>query len=277
MKGYTVQDVARMLDLSPAQVRSLARAGFLEPGRGRRGEYRFSFQDLVLLRTARELRASRVPPRRLRKALARLKQQLPRGRPLSAVQIRAQGDRVFVREGDTLWDPESGQGAFDFDVSELVAKAAPHARQALEQAHLAREELDADDWFELGLDLEAAAVDQAREAYEQALELRPRHVDARLNLGRLLHVAGEVHLAEAHFRIGLTYDPGNATARFNLGVVLEDQGRRDEARQAYLDAITADPQYADAYFNLSRLYEQGGDERTALRHLKTYRGLTDAP
>ena len=135
MKGFTVQDVARMLDLSAAQVRSLARAGFLEPGRGRRGEYRFSFQDLVLLRTAKELRASRVPPRRLRKALARLKQQLPRGRPLSAVQIRAQGDRVFVREGDKLWDPESGQRAFDFEVSELVAKAM--AEGALTQSDAA--------------------------------------------------------------------------------------------------------------------------------------------
>lgn len=277
MTGYTAQDVAKMLDLSVAQVRAFARAGFLEPRRGRRGEYRFSFQDLVLLRTAKELQAAQVPARRLTASLLRLKEQLPRGQPLSGVQIQARGDRVVVREGGTLWDPESGQAAFDFDVSELAKKAAPHARRVLEAARDSDQPPDADGWYELGLELEAAAPDQAREAYRQALELIPSHVDARVNLGRLLHIAGEVHLAEAHFRIALTYDRRNATAYYDLGVTLEDQGRLELARQAYLEAIATDPEYADAYFNLARIYEQGGDDQTALRHLKTYRKLTDRP
>jgi len=41
----------------------------------------------VLLRTAKELEASRVPERRVHAALRELKRQLPNGRPLSAVQI----------------------------------------------------------------------------------------------------------------------------------------------------------------------------------------------
>ena len=51
-----------MLDLSVEQLRSLVRAGFLEARRGTRGEYRFSFQDLVLLRTAKGLQAANVSP-----------------------------------------------------------------------------------------------------------------------------------------------------------------------------------------------------------------------
>ncbi len=275
MKGYTAKDVARMLDLSIAQVRSLALDGLLEPSRGRRGEYRFSFQDLVLLRTAKELRAARIPGRRLRSALSRLRDQLPKGQPLSAVQIQAQGERIVVREGDALWDPESGQAAFNFDVAELVEKAAPHARRVIAEARRSPDELDAEEWYELGIDLEASAPAQAREAYQQAIELRPRHVEARLNLGRLLHESGQVHLAEAHFRIALTYDGRNGTALFNLGVALEDQGRTEEARRTYLDAISVDPECADAYFNLARLYERSGEGQAALRHLKTYRELTD--
>ena len=55
MWGYGARDVAKMLGLSVAQVRSYARLGFVEAQRGPRGELRFSFQDLVLLRTARGL------------------------------------------------------------------------------------------------------------------------------------------------------------------------------------------------------------------------------
>ena len=275
MKGYTAKDVARLLDWPVNRVRAMARAGFLEPGRGPRGEHRFSFQDLVLLRTAKELRASSVPESRVKAALRELKRQLPNGRPLSAVQIRAQGDRIVVHDGDALWDAESGQAAFNFDVAALAEKAAPRARESFAEALAVRKSLGAEDWFELGVDLEPTAADQARLAYARALDLRPGHVEARINLGRLLHVTGELSLAEAHFRIALTYDPRNVTALYNLGVALEDQRRYEPARQAYLDAIAIDPDYGDAYFNLARLCEQAGDRAAALQYLTRYRKLTD--
>ena len=53
MSGYGASEVAKMLGLSVGQVRSWVRAGFLTPERGPRGELRFSFHDLVLLRTAK--------------------------------------------------------------------------------------------------------------------------------------------------------------------------------------------------------------------------------
>jgi len=273
MQGYTARDVARMLDLSVGQVRSLARAGFIEPKRGPHGEYRFSFQDLVLLRTAKGLTAAAVPPRRLRNVLRKLRRQLPSGQPLSAVQIEARGEELVVRQGDALWNPESGQGAFNFEVSELVAKAAPHARRAIEEARQAEEELDADDWYELGYDLESAAPDQAVEAYRHALELDPHHVDGRLNLGRLYLLTGRANAAEAQFRMALAGGTRDATALFNLGVALEDLGRSQEAMQAYCESIDVDPEGADAYFNLARLHEQAGDSAAALRYLTAYRRL----
>ena len=68
MKSYTTRDVARLLGLSEAQVRSHARVGYLAPDRGPRNAYRFSFQDLVLLRAAQALRDARVSTRRIRRA-----------------------------------------------------------------------------------------------------------------------------------------------------------------------------------------------------------------
>jgi DNA-binding transcriptional MerR regulator len=87
MKLYTTRDVARLLGLSEAQVRSQARVGYLAPDRGPRNAYRFSFQDLVLLRTAKALSEARVSPRRIRRALRALARELPAGRSLSGVRI----------------------------------------------------------------------------------------------------------------------------------------------------------------------------------------------
>ena len=276
MKVYNAKTVAKLLDLSVGQVRSYARAGFLAPDRGDRGEYRFSFQDLVLLRTAKGLLAERIPPRKVLRALQRLKEQLPCGSPLTGVRISAEGDRVVVRDGDSIWDPDSGQGCLNFEVATLARRVAPHARRAANEMFDRKgENLSADDWYSLGTDLEMTAPDHAREAYRRALDADPDHVETRLNLGRLLHEEGKLHAAEAHYRLALSARPGDGTALYNLAVCLEDVGRADEAIRIYRQTIQADPLCADAYFNLARLFERRGDSAAALRHLKTYRRLTE--
>jgi tetratricopeptide (TPR) repeat protein len=274
MKVYTASHVARLLDLPVGRIRSFARAGLLDPDRGPRGEYRFSFQDLVLLRTAKGLLDSRVPPRKVRAALVRLKKQLPSGRPLTGVRISAAGDCIFVHDRGTIWNPETGQTRFDFDVSRLATKVAPHARRMAERALESEDEMHADDWYALAADLEAAAPDHAQDAYRRALDVDPEHFGTRINLGRLLHEKGKYHAAEAHYRLALGVRPEDPTALFNLAVCLEDLGRTHEAIQAYRRTIDANPECADAYFNVARLYESLGDSSTALLHLQTYRRLT---
>ncbi len=278
MKVYNAKTVAKLLDLSVGQVRSYARAGFLAPERGVRGELRFSFQDLVLLRTAKGLLAARIPPRKVRRALERLKERLPHGRTLTGLRISAEGDRVVVRDGDSIWDPDSGQGCLNFEVRTLAKRAAPHARRLATEVFDSREDpLTADDWYSLGTDLEPTAPEHAREAYRRALDVNPDHVETRLNLGRLLHEEGKLHAAEAHYRLALSVRPADGTALFNLAVCMEDLGRADEAIRIYHETIQADPDCADAYYNLARLYEKRGDSASALRNLKVYRRLTEKP
>jgi tetratricopeptide (TPR) repeat protein len=274
MESYTTRDVARLLGLSEAQVRSQARAGFLTPDRGPRNAYRFSFQDLVLLRTARELAGARVPPRRIKGALCKLARDLPSGHSLSELRITAEGHRVIVLEGESAWNPESDQLQIDFAVAELAGRTAPVARGLVHSAQVANEPLGAVEWFDLASELEESAPDEAREAYARALALDPDHADAHVNLGRLLQLEGRTGEAMEHYRWSLRAGSTDPTAAFNLGTALETLGRWAEAIESYQHALELNRDFADAHFNLARLYEQLGRRAAATRHLREYQVLS---
>ena len=265
-----------MLGLSPAQIRAFATEGFLDPERGEKGELRFGFRDLIILRTAGELAAASIPPRKVKRVLERLREQLPDRRSLTSVRITADGDRVVVRDGETVWNPESGQSLFDFPVSDLAEKATPLLMRTAEDARRRSDELTAGDWYELACELEMTSIEQAKDAYERALRADPRHADAHVNLGRLRHEEGAPAAAEKHYRAAIECNPDHETAAFNLGVALEDLGRASEAARAYERAIVLDPANADAHYNLAGIYEQRGDQQAALRHLKMYRSIVQS-
>ena len=273
LPGFSTREVARLLRVTPARGRSLVYAGFVTPGRGPGRRYRFSFQDVVVLRAARDLVASRVPPGRVSRIVAGLRAELPGGRSLASVRIAADGSRVVVREGGESWEPESGQLLLDFTVADLAVRAMPLARRAAAAAHENGEEMTAEDWFALGYELEATEIDEAIRAYRQAVSLDPEHADAHVNLGRLLHERGDAAAAARHYTRAASLCPGDATAAYDLGVALQDLGRFEEAAQVYGAAIELAPDHADTYFNLSAVYERLGDEALAFRHLKTYRQL----
>ena len=269
-----------MLGLSASQIRAYAARGVLKPERGVRGELRFGFEDLVILRTAGELTAAQVPERRVRRVLRSLREQLPDERPISGVRIAADGERVVMRDGESVWNPESGQKLFDFEVAvsrgrevsrhETLTGGAPRDSETSQPRNPAD---DAEEWFDLALDLEVTSPAEARAAYERVLAIDPQHVDAHVNLGRILHEAGAPLPAEKHYRAALAIEPDHAVAVFNLGVALEDLGRVSEAFTIYEKAIALDPDNADAHYNLAGIYERRGDKAAAVRHLKVCREI----
>ncbi|MFO1310759.1 MAG: tetratricopeptide repeat protein [Burkholderiales bacterium] len=259
-----MHDVQRLLRLPRSTIRSLVHAGFVTPSRGARGAWRFSFQDLIVLRTAQALVEANVPARRITRSMRELKRRLPEAMPLSGLAIGAVADRVVVREGAARWQADSGQYVLEFE-----ADPASGAPRVIERAP-AR---SAQSWFEEAAALESSDAAAAERAYEQAIAADPAYVDAPVNLGRLLHDRGELARAERVYREAMTRCGSDPLLLFNLGVLLEDQGKRDAAVEAYRAAVAADPGLADAHYNLALLYEALARPKDAIRHMARYRVL----
>jgi tetratricopeptide (TPR) repeat protein len=229
----------------------------------------FSFQDLVLLRAAKGLVDEAIPTPRVRRALSRLRERLPVGRPLSALRIAVLDHTIVVRDGGCAFEPESGQVRFDFHTAPIGEAVASIVRKQPAPAP----ERDAQAWFAWACEIELSDPSAALEAYERAVSLEPKHADALLNLGRMHHERGALGEAHRLYRRALKVRPEDAVAAFNLGVALEDLDDPRQAMRCYRRALKHDPSCADAHYNLARLYERGGEHTRALRHLGAYRRL----
>jgi DNA-binding transcriptional MerR regulator len=275
MPSYSVGDVERVLRLSRSTIRTLIDSGFVTPARGRRREYRFSFQDLIVLRTARALIQAKIPHKRIRHSLEVLRRHLPDTVPLSGLSISAVGDRVVVRDGKTRWQVDNGQYLLGLDVS--VADGVLHVVERKEEPGTdstnTADLKDAEDWFDEGLELEATDPRAALSAYERAVSLDRENTAAWINWGRLLHLQGDTREADNIYRRALAQVGPDPLLMFNLGVLLEDLGRTGAALEAYQTAISEDPNLADCHYNLARLYESLGKAQHAIRHLGQYRRL----
>lgn len=266
-REYSLRDIERVLKLSRAVVIGLVKSGYVVPARGPRGAYRFSFRDLIALRTARSLAAAHLPPRRISRVLKDLRRRLPAAVPLSGLAIRALGDRIVVQEGVQRWDADSGQYMLDLEVygSGGQLRVLEHAEPAAAES--------AEDWFNRAWEAEPRDQEEAVDSYLQALRIEPGHAAASVNLGRLLHESDHLKHAEEIYRNALRHHPRDELLLFNLGVLLEDLGRYDEAVTAYRDALRSHAAFADCHYNLALLCESTGNKLGAIRHLREYRKL----
>ncbi len=95
--------------------------------------------------------------------------------------------------------------------------------------------------------------DAARDAYGAALDIQAGHLEATINLGRLLHMNGELAAAELIYRAA---EDDSALLSFNMALLLEDLKRDEEAVDAYREALVLEPTLHEAHFQLSALHER---------------------
>jgi tetratricopeptide (TPR) repeat protein len=264
MHVYKTKYLERILGIPASAIRSLVRAGHIEAQRGDRGRRGYTFQDLIVMRTASALRAAGISGHKVNRVLRDLRARLPPRMPLSSVAILGAGERIVVRKGSHTWDADTGQYLLPLQPETDTGGVRLIGDRDDERAR-------ADDYFNQAYVAEADDRAGAVAAYERCLQLRPDYREARINLGRLFHVGGRLDEAEKIYRGAVEKD---CDTLFNLGVVLEDLGRESDAITAYGEALSLDPNCADAHYNLARLYEGAGRARESMRHLLAYRRLS---
>lgn len=272
-----------MLGLSRGTIMRLVELGFVKPKRGPRRSYLFSFQDVVLLRTAHELREASIAPSKIIRSLRRLRDELPAEVPLTGLRISAVGNDIAVRSRDAQWAADTGQLLMDFDVSVEPAGGAMTVVRHLEEARrppatspasAPTAKLSPEALFARAEKLEETDVEGAIEAYSLALAAAPDFTNAYLNLGALLCETGECDEAVRLYAKAIEYRPMEPLLYFNRGVALEDLNRFAEALASYDKALQLDPELADAHFNAGRLNEELGNGQGAIRHYSAYRRLS---
>lgn len=272
MNSYSTQKVADLVGMKPDQVRHFVRRNVLQPGRGPKGEYRFAFQDMVLLRTAKGLIESDISARELFRALRRLKAGAKSLPALSSVRMEAHSGAVVIRNEDKLWNAQTGQGCLEFAPSgpgRSDGGALAPLWSGVEDEPQDPEELDSDEWRQLGVDLEDWDAGKAFEAYERALELDPRNADAHVNIGRLYQLKGQLKNAKRHYEMAVEAAPHHQLAHYNLGTLFDELSEGELAANFYHRA----PDVPDAHYNLARIFRQRGDELAYRRHRQLYQRL----
>jgi tetratricopeptide (TPR) repeat protein len=130
-----------------------------------------------------------------------------------------------------------------------------------------------------GIGSEQAELRQAEERFRRALERQPAFTEARIRLGRVLHLRGRYEQAARELEQAVTAlssgrsmaaDDGLLAyyAEMFLGAAAESLGRREMARSSYTRAAALYPGAPSPRLALSRLALSRNDRAAALRALR---------
>ena len=267
--SYTRREVCRLLKIENRQLKSWERQSLIPSLE----QYRFS--DLLALKRLARLRDEHAHPLRIRKAIGSLREFLKSSPQLGEdVQVYKDGRQVRIQIGKQKLEPGSGQLLLDFAEEELnkllQLPATTKGNAAI--AERLRQKLEADRWFEHGLELEqsGAPYEQIIDAYGKAAELDPSSAGARVNLGTVFFNGHAWADAEAQYREAIAIDADYALPHFNLGNLYDERGDTANALHHYAEAIRIHPGYADAHYNLALLNQSTGDVIGAANNWRAY-------
>jgi tetratricopeptide (TPR) repeat protein len=273
--SYTRKDVLRLLKINNRQLRSWERQQLVPE----LAHYRFS--DLLILKRIARLRAEKANPRSIKEAQQAASRWLKEFPQLNDdVQVYKDGRHVRIQIGKQKLEPASGQLLLDFEEDEikklLQLPASQKSNGAI--AEKLRQKLEADYWFERGLELErtGASFEEVIEAYGKAAELDPHSAGALVNLGTVFFNGHAWADAEKHYKRALEIDGNYALAHFNLGNLYDEQNDPANALRHYHEALRVHPHYADVHYNLALLYQSLHDLMQAVRHWRAYLKLDGA-
>ncbi len=110
-KYFKSQQVREIIGLTRRQMQYWAATGLVVPSYTTPGGHaRYTFEDLVALKTSKRLLAAGVSVQKIRRVMDELKTVLPKiKRPLSELTLVATGDVILVFYEDTAFEAITGQ------------------------------------------------------------------------------------------------------------------------------------------------------------------------
>ncbi|MBF0551139.1 MAG: tetratricopeptide repeat protein [Deltaproteobacteria bacterium] len=123
----------------------------------------------------------------------------------------------------------------------------------------------------LGMELyNQQQVDQARQHFLRAVELKPDYVEAWYNLGILESENGPSEMAVTYFKQVLAINPRVYDAYNYLGVLYCRLEQWDQAEPAFARAFELNPKSIEPLFNVARMYENTGRLDEAIKIFEVY-------
>ncbi len=111
-------------------------------------------------------------------------------------------------------------------------------------------------------------LDEAANAYREALALEGEMIEARHNMGVVLFLQNKFDQAQKSLIKVVQLNPNLAVARLNLGVVYLAKKQYARARQELQNSIKLNPRYAAAYRIIGLSYRQEQEYEKAVSYLQ---------
>jgi protein O-GlcNAc transferase len=113
---------------------------------------------------------------------------------------------------------------------------------------------------------EKEKYDEAIDCFQKALELDPDQDDTLYNLGNALQVKGLFDEAITCYEKALRLNPNDSEIFYNLGMAFKEKGVLNKAIVCYQNAVKLTPDYADAHFSLGYALMEQGQLQAAVEH-----------
>ncbi len=113
----------------------------------------------------------------------------------------------------------------------------------------------------------------AEASYLKAMELKPGHSGATLELANVYQLSGKKEKAAELMAKVQVSGEGDANVQYSTGVLHINAGRQDEAAAAFKKAIAIDPAHAESYYHLGTIALNQNNIAEAIASLEKYLSL----
>lgn len=276
--GFTTREVSGKSGLSDYQLQRLRNSKLLEPIRQINRTYRYRFQDLAVACAIGKLTANGANFSGVVEAYVRAR-RMPENSTThsSAIKIVQQneltGGQLLLLSKTELFDPETGERAFDFN-EQLSPRRATRlsSMESLRTAQRVRiGEGNADDWYQYALDCEDDENEiEALRAYEMCIRQDETNADAWVNLGRLHFLHGRQLDAKNCYEHALEIDDNHEIGNYNLGILYE----MFESYDLAIKHLKLASDIVESLYCLARIAKHQGNLKRAEQYMTRYFHLT---